>query len=157
MIVACTGDLLSAEAEVLVNPVNCVGIMGAGLALDFKLRYPQVFQRYRAACKNGEIQVGSVVVHLLSPAERQGSVVRAVVSFPTKHHWRESSKITSIETGLHALVHALRNLQAPSVAVPALGCGKGNLNWDDVRPRVERAFAAAPDIRVLLYAPHDDP
>ena len=147
------GNLLRADADALVNTVNCVGFMGKGIALQFKQAYPQNFDAYRRACKSGEVRPGSMFVvetgSLISP--------RYIINFPTKRHWRGNSRIEDIRSGLLALVREVREREIQSVALPPLGCGNGGLDWADVRPLIEAAIADAPDVRWILFAPVETP
>jgi O-acetyl-ADP-ribose deacetylase (regulator of RNase III) len=143
------GDLLTADAEALVNPVNCVGVMGAGLALQFKRAFPQNFAAYQSACAAGQMQPGTMLVHDTGAL----SGPRWIVNFPTKRHWREVSRLEDVEAGLLDLAVEIERRGIRSIAVPALGCGLGGLNWQDVRPRIESAFIALPEVRVLLFEP----
>lgn len=142
-----TGNLLTADVDALVNTVNTQGVMGKGLALQFKKAFPEAFTSYEQACKNGEIETGRmhVVRRLASP--------RYIINFPTKKHWRNPSKLEYIQTGLTNLVEQVRELSIQSIAMPPLGCGHGGLDWGNVRPLIEAAFAAVPDVRVVLYEP----
>ena len=147
------GDILKAKADALVNTVNCVGVMGRGIALQFSKAFPDVFRAYEAACKRGEVEPGKVQSYDLNRFEQP----HYVINLPTKKHWRGKSRMEYIDAGLNALVQEVRRLGVKSVAVPPLGCGLGGLDWTDVRPRIERAFAAVPDIQVLLYEPKGAP
>ncbi|MGW0432849.1 type II toxin-antitoxin system antitoxin DNA ADP-ribosyl glycohydrolase DarG [Micromonospora sp. NPDC003197] len=149
MIIISHGDLLTAEAEALVNTVNTVGVMGKGIALQFKRAHPANYAAYRAACTAGEVRLGEM---FLFDSARLGPR-RYVINFPTKGHWRSTSQIRDIEAGLVALVRVVREHDIESVAVPALGCGNGGLDWDQIRPMIEHAFDALPDVRVLLFPP----
>jgi len=153
MIEITKGDILQAEAEALVNTVNCVGVMGRGIALQFKKEFPENFTAYKAACDKGTLHPGKMLVvdlqHLQSP--------RYVINFPTKRHWKGKSRIEDIERGLVALVEEVRARKIPSIAIPPLGCGLGGLDWREVRPLIEHAFAGLPDVRVLLYEPAGAP
>jgi O-acetyl-ADP-ribose deacetylase (regulator of RNase III) len=149
MITFVTGDLLRADADALVNPVNCVGVMGKGLAAQFKRAFPAAFDSYRAACRRGDVVPGRM--HIFETGAT--TAPRYLVHFPTKRHWRDKSRLGDIEAGLTALVDDVKRLGIRSIAVPPLGCGLGGLDWNDVRPRIEHAFATAPDVRVLLYEP----
>jgi O-acetyl-ADP-ribose deacetylase (regulator of RNase III) len=153
MIEPANGDILNADAEALVNTVNCVGFMGRGIAAQFKRAYPNNFKVYEAACKRHEVQPGRMLIvetgRLTNP--------RWIVNFPTKRHWRANSLIEDIDAGLTALVADIKRLGIESIAVPPLGCGLGGLDWRDVRPRIERAFAQLPDVKVLLFAPDGAP
>lgn len=149
MIELTQGDILKAEAEALVNTVNCVGFMGRGIALQFKRVFPKNFAAYAAACKREEVQPGRMFVvetgQLMNP--------RYIINFPTKRHWKGKSRMADIESGLDALVAEVKRLRIRSVAVPPLGCGLGGLDWSEVRRRIEQTFAALTDVRVLLYEP----
>ncbi len=150
MIETARGNLLTAPAEALVNTVNTVGVMGKGIALQFRQAFPEMFRAYEKACADGDVQLGRVQVFDL------GGLVggpRWIINFPTKGNWRARSRIEDVERGLTDLVAQLRKLGIRSVAVPPLGCGNGGLDWNDVRPRIEQAFAALADVHVFLYAP----
>ncbi|MEX1361501.1 MAG: macro domain-containing protein [Nannocystaceae bacterium] len=146
-----TGNLLEADVDALVNTVNTQGVMGKGLALQFKKAFPDAFQSYVRACKAGEVVPGKIhTVHrLVAP--------RFILNFPTKKHWRNPSKLEYIRDGLDDLVQQVRALRIQSIAVPPLGCGHGGLDWEDVRPLIESAFAHLPGVRVVLYAPKGAP
>lgn len=147
------GDILKANAEALVNTVNCVGIMGRGIALQFSKAFPECFKSYKALCDCNGLHPGMMHVCDLNRLENP----RFVVNFPTKRHWKGKSKIEDIEAGLKALVEFVQQKHIHSVAVPPLGCGLGGLDWEEVRPRVEQAFAALRDVEVLLYEPKGTP
>lgn len=117
------GDIVQDEADVLVNTVNTVGVMGKGVALQFKRQFPENYAFYRKACKRGEVQPGKM---LIFPAERIQP--RYIINFPTKRHWREKSRMEDIQAGLNDLVEHIRHLEIRSVALPALGCGLGGLD-----------------------------
>jgi O-acetyl-ADP-ribose deacetylase (regulator of RNase III) len=153
MIIISHGNLLTADAEALVNTVNTVGVMGKGIALQFKRAYPANYAAYRAACAAQEVRLGRM--HVFDSA-RLGPR-RYVINFPTKGHWRSASKIADIRAGLTDLVRVVRERGISSVALPALGCGNGGLDWAEVRPLIEQAFADLPDIRVLLFPPEGAP
>ena len=153
MIELTSGDLLTAEAEALVNTVNCVGVMGRGVALQFKNAYPGNFNFYKAACDKKELHPGKMLTFDRASLENP----RYIINFPTKRDWKGKSKLSYIEEGLDALVAEVKRLDIRSVAVPPLGCGLGGLNWDEVKPRIEAAFAALPDVRVLLFEPTGAP
>jgi O-acetyl-ADP-ribose deacetylase (regulator of RNase III) len=153
MIRKMQGNLLTADAEALVNTVNCEGFMGKGIALQFKRAFPESFEPYARACRAGQVRPGQVLVF------STGTLVnpKYIIQFPTKRRWREKSRIEYIEAGLRALVEEIRRLGISSIAVPPLGAGLGGLDWHDVRPLIERAFAALPDVTVLLYEPAGAP
>jgi len=146
------GNLLEADAEALVNTVNCVGVMGKGIALQFKQAFPDNFREYYKAFRAGEVQPGKVLVvrrSLMNP--------KYIINFPTKRHWKGRAKLADIEAGLHSLTHEVEELGLKSVAVPPLGCGNGGLRWGQVKPIIERAFDKLPHVRVLLYEPAGAP
>lgn len=150
MIEAATGDLLKAPAEALVNAVNTVGVMGKGIALQFRERFPEMFASYAKDCAAGSVRLGQM--HVFDRGS-QRTVARWIINFPTKRHWREPSRMTDIEAGLVALVATMKEHRIRSLAVPALGCGLGGLPWAEVQPRIEQAFASLADVRILLYGP----
>lgn len=135
-------DILAADAEALVNTVNCVGVMGRGIALQFRKAFPENFKTYKAACDKRELRPGKMFIHDLDRLSNP----RYIINFPTKDHWRGKSQLSYVESGLDALVQAVRRLKIRSLAIPPLGCGLGGLEWSDVRLRIEHAFSA-PDRR----------
>ncbi|SKT52102.1 RNase III inhibitor [Mycobacteroides abscessus subsp. abscessus] len=144
-----TGDLLQADTQALVNTVNCVGVMGKGIALQFKRRYPDTFTAYEKACRQGEVTIGSMFV--TETGQLDGA--QYIINFPTKKHWRAPSQLSYIEAGLTDLVRVIRERRITSIAIPPLGAGNGGLNWQDVHPRLVNAFTELPDVHVVLYAP----
>ena len=143
------GNVVTADADALVNTVNCVGFMGKGIALQFKKAYPENCEAYRKACDRGEVQPGRMFIH--ETGDMLGA--RYVINFPTKRHWKGKSRYDDIEAGLHALIEDVKRLGIRSIGIPPLGCGLGGLDWRKVRPMIEAAFAALPDVRVLLFEP----
>ena len=148
-----TGDLLKADAEAIVNTVNCVGIMGRGIALQFKKAFPANFHAYARACEDGEVQPGKMFVF------DSGSFTnpRYIINFPTKRHWKGKCRIEDIESGLVALAHEISERGIKSIAIPPLGAGLGGLDWGDVRPRIEAALRDLPNLHVLIYQPKGAP
>lgn len=148
-----TGDILTEAAEAIVNTVNCVGVMGRGIALQFKKAFPDNFKAYAAACKREEVRPGSMFVfetgQLANP--------RFVINFPTKRHWRGKSRIEDIDTGLAALVEEIRTRNIRSIALPPLGSGLGGLDWAEVRLRIEAAFTGMSDLKVVVFEPGGAP
>ncbi|NJL28206.1 MAG: macro domain-containing protein [Thermoanaerobaculia bacterium] len=147
------GDILQADAEALVNTVNCVGVMGRGIALQFRRAFPENYDAYRAVCQRGELRPGMVLTHDLGRLHNP----RYVINFPTKRHWRGNSRLEDIEAGLAALVEEVKKKGIRSVAIPPLGSGLGGLDWRQVRPRIEAAFRELTQLRVLLYEPAGAP
>lgn len=154
MIEIAKGNLLTASAQALVNTVNTEGVMGKGIALQFKNAYPQVFKDYAASCKIGEVALGRMDVHDLGSI---GGGPRWIINFPTKGHWRSSSKLGDIATGLADLVSTVKRLGIESIAIPPLGCGNGGLNWNEVKPLITQAFEPLPDVKVLMFEPAGAP
>uniref|UniRef100_UPI0035CB9AE4 type II toxin-antitoxin system antitoxin DNA ADP-ribosyl glycohydrolase DarG n=1 Tax=uncultured Sphingomonas sp. TaxID=158754 RepID=UPI0035CB9AE4 len=148
-----TGDILKANAEAIVNTVNCVGIMGRGIALQFKKAFPANFRAYALACENGEVQPGSMFVHDTDSFTNP----RYIINFPTKRHWKGKSRIEDIDSGLAALAREVTARGIKSIAIPPLGAGLGGLDWDDVRPRIEAALRDLPNLDVLIYEPKGAP
>ena len=149
MIRYTTGNILDADAEALVNTVNCVGIMGRGIALQFKNAFPQNFKAYAAACARKAVEPGRMFVFDTGEL----TLPRYIINFPTKRHWRGKSRIEDIVLGLDALVAEVRQRAIRSIAVPPLGSGLGGLDWAAVRPLVERAMSDLPDVDVRVYEP----
>jgi len=153
MIEITAGDILQADAEALVNTVNCVGVMGRGIALQFKKEFPENFDAYKAACERKAVQPGQMLVVDLNRLDRP----RYVINFPTKRHWKGKSRLEDIESGLAALVNEVSSRNIRSIAIPPLGCGLGGLDWEVVRPMIERVFRDLPDVRAFLYEPAGAP
>ena len=152
MIEHITGNILDAEAEALVNTVNTMGVMGKGIALQFKQAFPENYEAYRKACGQKEVQPGRMFVFDTGKLHP-----RYIVNFPTKRHWKGKTKIEDVESGLVDLIATIKQRGIKSIAVPPLGCGNGGLRWEQVRPLIVAAFAEVPDVRVLLYAPDGAP
>ena len=145
------GDLLGSNMMALVNPVNTVGVMGKGLALQFKNAYPNNFKAYLKACKQDQVRVGKMFIF---DCGLQHSP-RYIINFPTKQHWRHPSKLEYIGTGLEDLILQIQTLEIQSIAIPALGVGLGGLDWRVVKPLIIKAFVALPDVQVLLFEPQE--
>jgi O-acetyl-ADP-ribose deacetylase (regulator of RNase III) len=142
------GNLLNAPVRAYVNAVNCVSVMGKGLALDFKKRYPAMFLDYEKACREKKLRPGQ----LHTWQESDGSWI---INFPTKDHWKSPSKLEYIDAALPALVEFVQLNAIESIAIPALGCGLGGLDWRLVKPRIEKAFDVIPQgsVDVWLFGP----
>lgn len=147
-----TGDILKTSAEALVNTVNCVGVMGRGIALQFKNAYPDNFKAYQAACTREEVRPGRMFVF-----ETGKFTPKFIVNFPTKRHWRGKSRLEDIDLGLSALVDAIRALRVRSIAIPPLGSGLGGLDWSAVRPRIEAALRDLDNLEVIVFEPNSAP
>jgi O-acetyl-ADP-ribose deacetylase (regulator of RNase III) len=153
MLKITSGNLLEADVEALVNTVNTVGVMGKGIALQFKKAYPANYQAYVKACRAGEMRPGSVLVHDMGGLLRP----RYIINFPSKRDWRSKSRLEDIRSGLDALVAEIRRLGIRSIALPPLGCGNGGLHWTDVFPLMQKAFADLPEVEALVYSPDGAP
>ncbi|MHA6912716.1 type II toxin-antitoxin system antitoxin DNA ADP-ribosyl glycohydrolase DarG [Ralstonia pseudosolanacearum] len=153
MIQYTSGNILHADVEALVNTVNCVGVMGRGIALQFKNAYPENFAAYERACKAEEVRPGSMFVYdtgaLTNP--------RYIINFPTKRHWKGKSRMEDIDSGLDDLVRVVRLKGIRSIAIPPLGAGLGGLDWKEVKPRIELAMTSLDNVDVLVYEPNGAP
>lgn len=147
------GNLLEAPADALVNTVNTVGVMGKGIALQFKQAYPANFRAYEAACRRGDVRLGSMFTYETGLLEAP----RFIINFPTKGHWRARSRLRDIKTGLADLREVIRDRDIRSIAVPPLGCGNGGLDWRDVRPLIVEALGDLPGVHVMMYPPEGAP
>ncbi|MDD9961771.1 MAG: macro domain-containing protein [Gammaproteobacteria bacterium] len=149
------GDIfeLAAEAEALVNTVNCVGVMGRGVALQFKRAFPDNFKAYARACKRGDVRPGKMFVF------ETGRITnpRYIINFPTKRHWRGKSRIEDIDSGLTALAMEIRSRHIDSIVLPPLGSGLGALDWAEVRPRIEAVLGEFSGLRAVVFEPGGGP
>ncbi len=153
MITLTQGDILKADVEALVNTVNCVGVMGRGIALQFKKTFPENFKAYEAACKAQQVHPGKMFLYDLSRLYNP----RFIINFPTKRHWKNKSRIEDIEAGLIDLIAVIQDHKIQTIAIPPLGCGLGGLSWGDVKPRILEALQAVPEVNVLLFEPAGAP
>lgn len=144
MIYFISGDILESKAEAIVNPVNCEGIMGKGLALQIKLKYPQTFKDYVKSCKEKKLCIGQI--HYYKENEK------IIINFPTKDKWRNKSKITYITDALPKLIELIKQLQIKSIAIPPLGCGLGGLDWKEVK-EVLVSYLEEIDSKIYIYEP----
>lgn len=144
MIQLLNGDIFESKLEALVCPVNCVGVMGKGLAKEFKKRYPFNFEVYQSTCEAHRLKTGGVLV-----VHDSGKLI---VNFPTKNHWKNLSKLEYIKAGIKDLVETIQHHKIKSIAIPALGCGCGGLKWEDVRPMIIQALGNL-SVWVELYEP----
>ena len=144
-----TGDIFAQDVEAIVNSVNCVGVMGRGIALQFKNLFPENFKAYAEACDRDEVKPGRMFVF----ETEQLTNPRYIINFPTKRHWRGKSRIEDIEVGLEALASEITERNIRSIAIPPLGTSLGGLNWSDVRPRIEAALRDMDNLAVMLFEP----
>ena len=143
-------NIFDSGCQALVNPVNCVGVMGKGLALQFRHRFPANFEAYRDACARREVRPGRCFVF-----DTGAGRPRFVVNFPTKRHWRDRSRIEDIAGGLDDLAAILRRRAILSVTIPPLGCGLGGLPWPTVRSLLVDRLAPCERVSVVIYEPGD--
>ncbi len=148
-----TGDILAEDVEALVNTVNCVGVMGRGIALQFKKAFPENFRAYAETCKRGGLLPGRMFVF----ETRALTNPRYIVNFPTKRHWRNNSRIEDIEAGLVDLTRIIHERNIRSIAVPPLGCGLGGLDWKVVRQHIEDALRDLNGVEIVVFEPHGAP
>ncbi|MDA3961067.1 MAG: macro domain-containing protein [Planctomycetota bacterium] len=155
MIRLTAGNLLdyATDCEAIINTVNTVGVMGKGIALQFKKAYPKNYDAYRAACKRGEVKPGQMFVFETGFAFNP----RFIINFPTKGHWKSRSKLEDVQTGLEDLIRVIAARGITSIAVPPLGCGLGGLDWRVVRPMIEAAFAQVPEVETHVFEPKGAP
>ena len=143
-------DIFDQEVEAIVNPVNCVGVMGHGLAAAFRERYPSNLRAYHNACLIHVVRLGGVLFHDLQSGD---GLPKYIINFPTKQHWRDDSQIRDIRSGMVALCDMINDKGIKSIAIPQLGCGLGKLNWDDVKPLIVEAcedhLHSSVEVRVL--------
>lgn len=142
------GGLFRSNAQVFVNTANCVGVMGKGIALEFKRRYPNNFRAYADACAQGSVIPGRMFVFETGLKQPQ-----YIINFPTKRHWANPSRMLDIVSGLRALVTDVRRFEISSIAIPALGCNNGGLSWSAVRPEIERELAPLTGVICFVYEP----
>lgn len=133
MVTIHADNIFNSGCLALVNPVNCCGVMGAGLAKEFKERFPDMFGMYQIACKNKQLELGKIWVWL----EQDGKLI---INFPTKHHWTDKSQLINIDKGLAELSQFCKNHKVPSIAIPALGAGLGGLKTESVMSLVLKYF-----------------
>lgn len=145
MITFVSGNIFESPAQVLTNTVNCVGVMGKGLALEFKAKFPAMFEDYQTRCNNQKVKPGE-------PYLWENDRVQ-ILNFPTKRHWKEKSRLEDIEDGLRYLVGHYEEMGIYTLALPALGCANGGLRWDDVKTLIVKYLNDLPDLEVFVYLP----
>ncbi len=148
-----TGNILKDKSDAIVNTVNCVGVMGKGLALQFKKAYPDNFKKYKSACNKGLINPGEMFITQNSDLIS----TQWVINFPTKKHWKGNSKIDYISEGLEDLVEKIEELGIKSIAIPPLGAGLGGLDWNIVKNRIIETFKSIDNVAVTVYEPKGNP
>lgn len=153
MIKKVRGNLLDADVQALVNTVNTVGVMGRGIALQFKKAFPDNYKAYRKVCDEKKLTVGMVYTY---DRERLDNP-RYIINFPTKRHWKSDSRIEDIQSGLQALVREINRLGIESIAIPPLGCGLGGLNWSEVYRKIEEILGNLTNVDILVFEPAGAP
>lgn len=149
-LITAKGDLLKQyDVDAIVNTVNCVGVMGKGIALQFKKKWPENFKAYANACESGIVKPGKMYIYNAGAL----ATPRYIVNFPTKKHWKDNSHVEYIQDGLKDLIEQINILNIRSIAVPPLGCGNGGLDWKLVKPLIINAFSTTPDVEVRLFEP----
>ena len=146
------GNMMTSSAEALVNTVNTVGVMGKGIALQFKEEFPKNFLTYKAACSSGELTPGKL---LITKELNSNGEEKIIINFPTKLHWRNPSKYEYITEGLKELVKAISEHKIKSIAIPPLGCGNGGLDWNIVKGMIEEALKEI-ECEVYIYEPNTE-
>lgn len=151
-----SGDLFQERAEAVVNTVNCVGVMGKGVALEFKKRWPENFRAYKRLCDQGGLRPGKMFIFenadMFDPCGR-----RFLVNFPTKDHWREGSRLEFIEDGVDDLVLQIHRLTIRSIVMPPLGCGNGGLEWKTVKAILSRKLGFLEGVDIAVFEPTAKP
>ena len=134
-----SGDLFLSSDDALVNPINCAGVMGAGLAKKFKDKYPEMFVKYQAQCFAKRVTIGKMYVYTI-PKNTNFNNNKYIINFPTKLHWKDPSKPEYVTDGLKSLLVTSKELNIKSISLPALGCGLGNLSWKWVKEQIENTL-----------------
>jgi O-acetyl-ADP-ribose deacetylase (regulator of RNase III) len=145
MLKYCSGNIFSSQADALVNPVNCIGVMGAGLALQFKKAFPQSYEAYRKFCLERKLKIGGIFVF-----QTPFLIPKYIIHLPTKYHWRDKSNLKIIRLALFALNDLIPSLEIKSTAIPKLGCGLGGLKWEQVKPLMEEILAKV-NGEIMIY------
>lgn len=147
------GDIFEEEVDAIVNTVNCVGVMGRGIALQFKKRFPENFKAYKRACDQKEVIPGKMFVY-----ETNSLIgLKYIINFPTKRHWRGGSRIEDVESGLQDLYEIIKKFNIQSISIPPLGCGLGGLDWNVVRTHIENTLLNLSDVEIIVFEPQGTP
>ncbi len=145
MITYTYGDIFKQDVKAIVNAVNCVGIMGKGIALQFKNKFPKNFQLYENACKQNNVIPGKMFICEVDS--------QYIINFPTKRHWRDSSRLEDIIIGLDDLARIITELKIQSIAIPPIGCGLGGLEWSIVKTHIENKLSHLTDVQITVLEP----
>ena len=146
------GDIINADVEALVNTVNTEGVMGKGIALEFKQHFPKNYEFYRKACENGEVEIGKMLVYETGKL----TYPHFIINFPTKKHWKNPSKLEYINEGLIDLSRIIKQYEIKSIAIPPLGCGNGKLNWNEVKPLIINAVENIDNLKTDIFEPSEE-
>lgn len=146
------GNILDSEAQALVNTVNTVGVMGKGIALQFKEQFPQNYKAYQKACKAGQVKIGSMFVFRETNLDGE----KIIINFPTKQEWYRKSQYSYIEEGLNDLARVIRGQGIQSIAIPPLGCGHGGLNWEKVKALITKYLGDLQGVEIIIFEPNTD-
>lgn len=147
MITVGKGSIFDSDADAIVNAVNCVGVMGAGLAKAFKYKFPHMVEQYEVKCKLGLLRPGQLDIYVID------STPKYIINFPTKDDWKDPSLMEYIYDGISALHYEVFKWKMKSVAIPALGCGLGGLDWKDVKPELMGLDKIWPNVNWIIYDP----
>lgn len=153
MITFKEGSIFDSGCHVLVNPVNCVGVMGKGLALRFKELFPQNFIEYKRNCTRGMIDIGTITANIDRTFNKKFNKPVLIVNFPTKKHWAQKSEYDYITAGLHSLCDFILSNNINEIAIPAIGCGLGGLDWNTVKPMIINSLNNLDNVNILVYEP----
>src|SRR3990172_4946355 len=146
------GDIINADVEALVNTVNTEGVMGKGIALEFKQHFPKNYEFYRKAYENGEVEIGKMLVYETGKL----TYPHFIINFPTKKHWKNPSKLEYINEGLIDLSRIIKQYEIKSIAIPPLGCGNGKLNWNEVKPLIINAVENIDNLKTDIFEPSEE-
>lgn len=147
MLIFTSGNIFEAQTDAYVNPVNCMGVMGKGLALKFKERFPQNYTAYKFDCQRKSVRVGEMHICFI----HKHGYPKYIINFPTKIHWKDSSQLSYINAGLHSLLRCIEELNLKSIAIPKLGCGLGKLDWVLVKKEIQRILGNVPNVNIYIY------
>lgn len=148
MIIYKEGNIFDAHTDAIINTVNLVGVMGKGIALQFKKRFPENFELYKRAIEDNEIDIGKLFI-----THTPNLFFKYIINFPTKKHWKNPSQYEYVEKGMQDLIQKIKELKIKSVAIPPLGAGNGKLEWERVKLIIEKYVSQLPDVEFLIYEP----
>ena len=147
------GNLFESSDEAIVNAVNCVGVMGKGIALQFKKRFPENYIEYKKLCSLGKVQPGKMFVYRCTDDFFDHKKPLFIINFPTKQHWRGKSKIEFVEEGLNDLISVIKEEGIKSISIPAIACGNGGLDWNLVKDLIKTKLSNLDNVQINIYEP----